>query len=59
VVEEPGGLPRRSTNSKAGLLRSPRADKSGKWNSRYDWAVPVADDLYDAYLAELRDEALI
>ena len=34
-------------------------DKSGEWNSWYEWAVPVADDLYDAYLAELRNEGLI
>ena len=34
-------------------------DKSGEWNSWYEWAVPLADDLYDAYLAELRDEGLI
>jgi hypothetical protein len=34
-------------------------DKSGEWRSWYEWAVPVADDLYDAYLAELRDEGLI
>jgi hypothetical protein len=34
-------------------------DKSGEWNAWYEWAVPLADDLYDAYLAELRDEGLI
>ena len=34
-------------------------DKRGEWNSWYEWAVPVADDLYDAYLAELRNEGLI
>jgi hypothetical protein len=25
----------------------------------YEWAVPLADDLYDTYRAELRDEGLI
>jgi hypothetical protein len=34
-------------------------DKTGDWNAWYAWAVPVADDLYDAYLAELHDEGLI
>jgi hypothetical protein len=34
-------------------------DKSGEWNAWYAWAVPLADDLYDTYLAELRDEGLI
>lgn len=34
-------------------------DKTGAWNSWYEHAVPVADDLYDAYLNELREEGLI
>ncbi|MGH8990634.1 MAG: type II toxin-antitoxin system RelE/ParE family toxin [Acidimicrobiia bacterium] len=34
-------------------------NKSGQWNEWYDWAVPVADDLYDEYLEELREEGLI
>ena len=34
-------------------------DKSGAWNSWYEEAIPMADDLYDAYLTELRDEGLI
>ncbi len=34
-------------------------DKSGDWSAWYDWAVPAADDLYDEYLQELRDEGLI
>lgn len=34
-------------------------DKSGQWNAWYETAVPAADDLYDAYLNELRDEGLI
>ena len=35
------------------------ADKTGKWNDWYEWAVPLADDLYDGYLQELKDEGLI
>lgn len=34
-------------------------DKSGRWNEWYEWAVPVADDLYDGYLDELRREGLL
>lgn len=34
-------------------------DKSGEWNAWYEWAVPVADDLYDEYLDKLRKEGLI
>ena len=34
-------------------------DKTGEWSSWYAWAVPVADDLYDTYLAELRGEGLL
>lgn len=34
-------------------------DKSGEWNDWYDRAVPAADDLYDAYLDELKQEGLI
>jgi hypothetical protein len=34
-------------------------DRSGEWNAWYAWAVPLADDLYDTYLVELRDEGLI
>ena len=34
-------------------------DKSGEWNAWYEWAVPVADDLYDEYLDELQREGLI
>lgn len=31
-------------------------DKSGQWNEWYRVAVPLADDLYDEYLAELEAE---
>lgn len=34
-------------------------DKSGAWNDWYETAVPMADDLYDAYLEELKTEGLI
>jgi len=34
-------------------------DKSGAWNDWYEWAIPAADDLYDDYLDELRQEGLI
>ena len=34
-------------------------DKTGEWTSWYKWTVALADDLYDAYLAELRAEGLI
>lgn len=34
-------------------------DKSGQWSEWYERAVPVADDLYDVYLEELRKEGLI
>jgi hypothetical protein len=34
-------------------------DKSGQWAEWYEWAIPVADDLYDTYLNELREEGLI
>jgi len=34
-------------------------DKSGRWAEWYREAIPRADALYDAHLAELRDEGLI
>jgi len=33
-------------------------DKTGAWDDWYQWAVPMADDLYDTYLGELRMEGL-
>jgi DNA-binding Xre family transcriptional regulator len=33
--------------------------RPGQWNDWYEWATPVADDLYDVYLDELRTEGLI
>jgi hypothetical protein len=34
-------------------------DKSGLWDHWYETAVPEADNLYDVYLQELRNEGLI
>lgn len=34
-------------------------DKSGAWNDWYEWAVPLADDLYDEYLRQLGEEGLL
>lgn len=34
-------------------------DKSGAWSEWYEWAVRVADDLYDEYVDELKREGLI
>ena len=34
-------------------------DKTGAWNDWYETAVPTADDLYDAFLDELKMEGLI
>ena len=58
--------------SKAGALRvlfafDPRrhailllgADKSGQWQEWHQWAIPCADELYDAHLDALRMEGLL
>ena len=34
-------------------------DKSGRWSRWYASAVPEADRLYDAHIAELREEGLL
>ncbi len=34
-------------------------DKTGEWNVWYERSIPMADDLYDEYLAELQQEGLI
>jgi hypothetical protein len=34
-------------------------DKTGDWSGWYEKAIPLADDLFDRYLAELQDEGLI
>jgi hypothetical protein len=40
-------------------VRCLTGDKSGDWDAWHEWAVPLADDLYDTYRAELRHEGLI
>ena len=34
-------------------------DKAGDWEEWYERAVPLADELYDMYLQELKDEGII
>lgn len=34
-------------------------DKQDRWQEWYDEMIPVADDLYDVHLAELREEGLL
>jgi hypothetical protein len=34
-------------------------DKRGRWKEFYEQMIPVADDLYDEYLEELRREGLL
>ena len=34
-------------------------DKTGEWQAWYDVAIPTADQLYDMYLDELREEGLL
>jgi len=34
-------------------------DKKNEWTSWYERHMPIADDLYDRYLAELRAEGLL
>lgn len=34
-------------------------DKTGEWNDWYEWAVSLADDLYDESFRELGVEGLI
>ncbi len=62
----PGGLralfafdPRRVAILLIGGDKSPDDPGSPNWNRWYDRYVPVADDLYDDYLAELREEGLL
>ena len=51
--------PRRTAILLVGGDKSPDDPSSPKWNRWYAQFVPVADDLYDNHLAELRDEGLI
>src|SRR6266511_1526433 len=34
-------------------------DKRDRWDAWYNEAIPIADDLYDVYLQELRDEGVL
>lgn len=34
-------------------------DKTGRWRQWYEEYIPIADDIYDAYLQELREEGLL
>ena len=34
-------------------------DKTNRWRAWYTRMIPVADDLYDEYLAELTEEGLL
>ena len=36
-----------------------RLEQLSEWSSWYETAIPMADDLCDAYLIELRNEGLI
>ncbi len=51
--------PRRAAILLIGGDKSPDGPKSANWNRWYDQYVPIADDLYDVHLAELRNEGLI
>ena len=62
----PGGLrvlfafaPRRVTILLIGGDKSPDDPGNPNWNRTYDRYVPIADELYDNYLAELREEGLL
>lgn len=62
----PGGLrvlfafdPRRVGVLLVGGDKSPDDPGSPNWNRWYDLYVPMADDLYDVYLNELREEGLL
>ena len=50
--------PRRVAILLIGGDKSPDDPKSPNWNRWYDRYVPIADDLYDVYLYELREEGL-
>jgi len=51
--------PRRNAILLIGGDKSPRDQGSPNWNAWYARHVPLADDLYDAHLAQLREEGLI
>ncbi len=51
--------PRRTAILLLGGHKDHRDPDTPTWNDWYDHAVPIADDLYDDYLDELRAEGLI
>ena|SRR5690349_24644242 len=51
--------PRRTAILLIGGDKSPDDPRSPAWSRWYDHFVPIADDLYDEHLAELRKEGLI
>jgi hypothetical protein len=51
--------PRRTAVLLIGGVKSPDDPHSPNWNRWYDHYVPIADDLYDAHIAELQEEGLI
>lgn len=51
--------PRRTAVLLVGGDKSPDDPKSPNWNDWYDRYVPIADELYDTHLDELREEGLI
>ena len=62
----PGGIrvlfafdPRRVGILLVGGDKSPDEPDSPNWNRWYDRYVPIADDLYDVHLDELREEGLL
>ena len=51
--------PRRTAILLIGGDKSPGERSSPDWKRWYDRYVPIADDLYDIHLVELRDEGLL
>ena len=51
--------PRRTAILLIGGDKSPDEPGSPNWNLWYDHYLPIADDLYDIHLEELREEGLI
>lgn len=51
--------PRRTAVLLIGGNKSATDRDSPNWNDWYDGYVPIADDLYDTHLVELREEGLI
>jgi hypothetical protein len=51
--------PRRTAILLVGGGKSPADSTSPTWNQWYDHNIPIADDLYDTHLEELREEGLI